>query len=306
MRAGGLLNTGIAVAPLALLAFLGIHGREARPAHVLVTPPAEGQRAITRFVEPVRAVAALGLAEGTRAAAPNPAAREVARQWVEGWRSGRLGPLPRASYDESVRDGYRSAIYARQRQLIEELARLASEAESSGDVRKAVEDNVLIVELAQVLRFEDLVGACSHSLSQKRALMEIERLAEVDPGQIARLREALNALDPLMELAQLLEREYRLFVIGMDVPRHMRTEQHFLVRDFAAAIRASYRVRLPAHLATSRRGGPNGSAIGLKLVARKTARYTNEAQRILERLAGRPIPIGEVPPQGGSTVAMRH
>lgn len=306
MRAGGLLNVSMAMAPVACLVFLGAQSRGTAPMHVILTPPEEGQRAITAFVEPVRRVVSLGLEANVPDRAPNPEARAVAAQWNDGWSSGALRPLPRLRYEDSARDGYRGAIFAKQRALIDEIEQLADQAERQGRRSQAIEDWVTVVELARILRYDDLVSACSHALTQLKALHHIEALGPPEAGQLARLQSALNGLDPLESTARLLEREYRLFVIGEDVPAQVRTEQQYRVRDFSHTIRQAYRRALPQHISAGPARDARGNAIGLMMVARKAATHACASQRVLERLTGRRMPIGAEAPASAPVVASRR
>lgn len=175
MGARTLAYTIAALAPVWLLAFLGIQGR------FFVSPwdspeyGPEKNRDLLAYAEPVSFVQHNVASIQVR---DRHTITQAAKIWIEGHRSGRLKTVRPIAADDNATGGVRQEIEIARRITINALLRLTRQARANQDYRSALTFLDLAAQVAEVARYGDAVaaGASANSL-----LHVLDELASVEP-----------------------------------------------------------------------------------------------------------------------------
>jgi hypothetical protein len=142
---------------------------------------------------------------------PSNHAREIATKWLKGREEEVLKSLPPISAEDSVREGIKNQAFDSKIRVLGHLNALAYGSMQAGDQAQAVEDGLLALELAEVLKYSDFLAVSLCSMEQRRVLGTLRRL-DLSPELGRELRERLASLkgrqQSLDRLASLVRRNH--------------------------------------------------------------------------------------------------
>jgi len=161
-------------APAFFVLGLGVHARMFSSHYDIVRDDPHSEAEILAYVPYLRQSKAF-VARDPHATVAE--ARRVAEAWVSGAGKGDLKPLSPVAFEDTSSDGAKSQIFDTKSQIATRLINGIGESARSGNTRRAVQDAVLVVKLADILKYSDFISLFNCAGEQRRALHQIEAMS---------------------------------------------------------------------------------------------------------------------------------
>lgn len=151
------------------------------------------------------------------------ATRKLAREWVDGARSGALIPLQPVSFDDSMRDGVKSEIMNRNSAVASAMLLNASIEFDSRQYEKGIQDALLGMEVSNVIKYSDYSTVMQGAIYDRRGLRLIdEALTRVSPQTRLAVRKDLALVRPDADRFQAIQEVER--IVFLDYINRMSPE----------------------------------------------------------------------------------
>jgi hypothetical protein len=210
MRARKFIQELMVAGPFLLLAILATNARTRFDPWVTPSNPPLVESRLDAFVEPMRQIRRSGWRADRRA---DDLARTAAAIWLSAHAAGKIGDLPPAVLDETMRDGVKGQIVTTRNAIALQLLELAENASSAGRHDQAAKDALLAYRVADTLQFSDFTTVYDTTRTQIRAMKTLaacaDRLdAESRLAIVAALRPRKSATADLNRILRHMRRLY--------------------------------------------------------------------------------------------------